>query len=135
MDLHDGHRKAIHGRIIRLLGERSQAWLAEKSGISTSTLSHQLTTQRFTLELLIAIAEPLGVDVGYLIRGDPAEAAPILPNVAVELVHRIEDEIRRARADSATAAPAGAASPGDRRVGAARKLRAKARKRTRDASG
>ncbi len=135
MDLHDGHRKAIQGRIIRLLGRRSQAWLAEKAGISTSTLSHQLTSRRFTLELLVAISEPLGVDVGYLIRGEPGEDVAITPNVAVELVRRFEDEIRRARVESATAPPAGKESRAERRVASARKLRAKARKRTRDASG
>lgn len=62
----------IKGRLEKALAGRPQKWLAEQTGVPTSTLSAQLGKPNFTLEVLRACATVLDIELGWLVAGEDA---------------------------------------------------------------
>lgn len=62
-DLHQG----ILARIELALGDRSWSWLSSKSGIPRSTLASQKGKPRFSVDVLVLIANALDRDVAYFL--------------------------------------------------------------------
>ena len=60
------HRQ-IRERIESCLGDRTWRWLSEASGVPQSTLSNQLSRPRFSLKVLLRIANALEKDLSFFI--------------------------------------------------------------------
>ena len=75
--------KDLHGHILRqielALGRRSWNWLARESSVAQSTLATQAGKPKFSVDVLLRIAEALDKDVGYFLpevaRGEPWSTA------------------------------------------------------------
>lgn len=61
-DLHE----YIRGQIEERLGRRTWTWLAEQAGIPQSTLATQLAKPKFSVDVLVRIAEALEIRLGEL---------------------------------------------------------------------
>jgi len=63
----------VHQEIVRALGGRSWAWLARESGVPQSTLADQARVGRFSLYVLIQVAQALGRHLYHFL---PPEVLP-----------------------------------------------------------
>ena len=71
-------REAIAAEVRASLARSAQSalWLAERSGISKTSLSLKLKGQRsFSVEELLAVADALGIDAGALLPHPEPTAA------------------------------------------------------------
>ncbi len=64
-------------RIVEALDGRSQQWLSEKSGISTSTISDYVAHGIAKSEAAVAIAAALGTSVDWLLTGNSARSSAL----------------------------------------------------------
>lgn len=62
----------ILSRVEEELGSRSWNWLAEQAGVPQSTLATQVGKPKFSVDVLVKIAQALEVDLGHFFptRGD-----------------------------------------------------------------
>lgn len=60
------HRHILE-RIERALGPRAWSWLAEEAGVPRSTLATQAAKPRFSVEVLLRVAQALNRDVTYFL--------------------------------------------------------------------
>lgn len=60
----------IRNRIERALGNRNWSWLAARSGVPPSTLSNQRLRPRFSIDVLVAIADALERPVAEFLPDD-----------------------------------------------------------------
>lgn len=96
-DYHDPKlHRAIKRRVLRIMYQTgmSQAELARQAGVGLSTLNGQMTKPSFQLDLLVRIAKPLGVSVGYLIGERERD---IKARTALAALREIEAVLERAR--------------------------------------
>jgi transcriptional regulator with XRE-family HTH domain len=83
---------ALGHEIERLLGDRSQAWLAEQVGVDQSTISRLIRGQhRASADKLARAARALGTDPAHLMR----LAGVPLPNPNRERDSRVEHAAQR----------------------------------------
>ena len=61
----------IRSRIKTELGVRTWSWLAQASGVPPSTLSNQVNRPRFTLDVLVRIADALGKNLSHFLPNLP----------------------------------------------------------------
>ena len=88
--------RAIYGRIVQQLAGRPQSWLCRESGVPETTLSYQLRNQKFTVEVLVSVADTLGVEVGWLLTGQ-GEKHGIAENACQAALARIAAVIDETR--------------------------------------
>jgi len=67
------HRR-IRERIESCLDDRTWRWLSEASGVPQSTLSNQLSRPRFSLKVLLHVANALEKDLSFFIETYPKRA-------------------------------------------------------------
>lgn len=65
----------VGSRIIEALGPRSRKWLAEKAGISDSTVSDYIAKGIAKADAAVAIAEALDISLDWLMRGKAGSGA------------------------------------------------------------
>lgn len=84
------HHK-IRDRIDRALGPRSWAWLSRASGVPQSTLASQRVRPKFSIEVLLAVAEALERPVTYFLDVEDRRTTD------ERALDEIEASLRRAR--------------------------------------
>jgi len=92
-------RRSIHvlalGRIESALNGRPWSWLSEKSGVPQSTLSAQINRPKFTVDVLVAIADALEMSVADLLAPEGYDAGG--QRELQQLLNRLEQLIRETR--------------------------------------
>ena len=75
-ELH-GH---IRSRIELALGNRSWSWLSRATGVPQSTLSSQAAKPKFSVDVLVAVADALGREVSYFLPSPDREDVERTPS-------------------------------------------------------
>lgn len=82
----------VRERILSVLGDRPLKWLASSAGVPTSTLSAQLLRPKFSLEVVVRVADALGLDPCELLppsHSQPAISRADLVQQIVRLAHEL----------------------------------------------
>lgn len=75
----------ISAQIDRRLGTRSWAWLARESDVPRSTLMTQKARPKFSLEVVVSVADTLGCELADLLRIESVVDEPNATRIANEL--------------------------------------------------
>ena len=83
----------VRDRIELALGPRSWSWLARQTGIPSSTLGSERNKPKFSLEVVLLVAEALDRDLSYFLPPDAPMDAGANGTVArlVELEKLLEE--------------------------------------------
>jgi phosphohistidine phosphatase SixA len=78
----------IYDRVTRALAGRPRGWLAERSGVNSSTLSSQLVRRKVTMGVLEQIAPVLGHRVAWFLEEDAPDVDPATAKEALRKIKR-----------------------------------------------